>query len=62
MHLERLPNPIDSYAQDMFRAIIVASELPNGECKERLLYGLSHAIAKLFGPQIMMAVAPKDDH
>ncbi|MCX7177953.1 MAG: hypothetical protein NTX56_04015 [Proteobacteria bacterium] len=49
-HIERVPNPIDDYARQMFECVTAVCSLPNSEGKDRLLAGLSHAIYQLSRP------------
>lgn len=53
-NIERVPEPFDFYARQMFEAIIAVTALPNSEGKDRLLSGLSHIVYRLGNPLVIM--------
>ena len=54
MNIQRMPYPVDSYAQEMFDAISKVCDLPDCETKDRLLFGLSHAVVGLCAPTFIV--------
>ena len=54
MNIQRMPYPVDSYAQEMFDAISKVCDLPDCETKDRLLFGLSHVVVGLCAPKFIV--------
>ena len=46
--------PIDDYVKEMFITISKVCDLPNSETKNRLLFGLSHAVVGLCAPPMIV--------